>query len=59
MGAGSPSHGRAPSPLQAGLVGAGITEDVLPHLHPQPPEGSLLLLLLLMTDASFSMDFHW
>ena len=35
-GVGSPSHGRAPSPLQAGLVGAGITEDVLPHLHPQP-----------------------
>ena len=56
-GVGSPSRGRAPSPLQAGLVGAGITEDVLPHLHPQPLEGSLLLLLLLMMMPPFPWIF--
>ena len=48
----------ASSPLQAGLLGTGTTEDVLlMPLTPTPLGGPLLLLLLLRTMFVFSWVF--
>lgn len=58
-GVGSPFRGRAPPPLQAGLAGAGIAEDVTPSSPPPAPGRLPVAAIVAHDDASFSMDFHW